>query len=247
LGVVAIGHSGLTGQNSDPARPGEDVRANSWATGTSPEVNSVYRRLVAARPETQGHVANAAVDGAPVEALASQAASALRAVPHPALVIVQSIDADIRCDGTDNSHVPQFGAALRDALLVIQKASPGSRILVVGQLGRPSITFVRQLVAKAPEVKSELTGTGPCDFFTPDGRLAPKNFATLTTLIDGYEAEQARQCASVPLCAVDGGVRAAYVDKLENFSSDWNHLNVKGQAAAAQLIWPNVYALLSLS
>jgi GDSL-like Lipase/Acylhydrolase len=246
VGVVAIGHSGLTGQNSDPARPDQDVDSNSWATGTSPEVNSVYRRLAAARPQTEGHVANAAVDGARVEALASQAASALGAVTHPALVIVQTIDNDIRCDGTDNSHVPQFGVALREALLAIQKASPGSRILMVGQLGRPSIAFVKQLVAKAPDVKSQLTGTGPCDFFTPDGRLAPKNFATLTAIIDSYEAEQARQCASVPLCAVDGGVRAAYKDKLENFSSDWNHLNVKGQAAAAQLIWPKVSALLSL-
>jgi hypothetical protein len=206
----------------------------------------VYRRLVAARPETQGHVANAAVGGARVEALASQAASALGAVPHPALVIVQTIDSDIQCDGTDKTHVPQFGATLRAALLVIQKASRASRILVVGQLGRPSIAFVRKLVAKAPEVKSQLTGTGPCDFFAPDGRLVPKNFATLTAIINAYEAEQARQCASVPLCAVDGGVRAAYADKLENFSSDWNHLNVKGQAAAAQLIWPKVSALLSL-
>jgi len=34
------------------------------------------------------------------------------------------------------------------------------------------------------------------------------------------------------------------VDKLENFSSDWNHLDVRGQAAEAELIWPVVQKLL---
>ena len=39
-------------------------------------------------------------------------------------------------------------------------------------------------------------------------------------------------------------MRAKYVDKLENFSPDWNHLNVRGQAAEAELIWPVVQKLL---
>jgi len=210
-------------------------------------VDSVYRRLVAVRPETEGHVDNEAVDGTAVDDLVPQATLALHALPHPALVIVQTIDNDIQCDGTDAAHVPQFGADLRDALTVIKKASPDSRILVVGVLGRPSPAFITALVAKAPEVKDQLTGTGECDPFTPDGRLAPKNFVTLTSIIDTYEAEQARECASVPHCATDGGSRAAYADKLENYSSDWLHLNVKGLAAAAELVWPRVSTLLRLS
>ena len=47
VGVIAIGHSGLTGEGSDPSRPGQVALENSWATGTSPQVNSIYRRLVA--------------------------------------------------------------------------------------------------------------------------------------------------------------------------------------------------------
>ncbi len=35
-----IGHSGATGYDSDPTRPGVDVTANSWATGTNPSVDS---------------------------------------------------------------------------------------------------------------------------------------------------------------------------------------------------------------
>jgi hypothetical protein len=247
IGVIAIGHSGLTGENSDPKNPGQVALENSWATGTSPRVNSIYRRLVAVRPETGGHVANTAEGGAPVYKLAGQARRALETVPNPELVVVQTIDGDIRCDGTDDEHVAEFGAALADALHVVTTASPASRILAVGQLGRPSPSFVKKLVAKDPSLKAELTGTGMCDFYSPDGVLNVKAFDTLTSIIEAYESEQARVCATVPHCRTDDGARAAYVDRLENFSSDWNHLNVRGQAEAAEIAWPAVAALLELS
>jgi hypothetical protein len=247
VGVIAIGHSGLTGENSDPSRPGQVAFENSWATGTSRQVNSIYRRLVAVRPETDGHVANAAEGGAPASSLVAQAQRALKTVPTPALVVVQTIDSDIHCDGTDGEHVPEFGVNLADALEVVTKASPNSRILVVGQLGRPSPSFVKKLVAKDPTVKSGLTGTGMCDFFRPDGALNNKAFDTLTAIIEDYETEQARVCATVPNCRTDDGARAAYVDRLQNFSSDWNHLNVRGNAEAAEIAWPAVAALLQLS
>jgi len=247
VGVIAIGHSGLTGENSDPKNPGQVALENSWATGTSPQVNSIYRRLVAARPETAGHVANTAEGGAPASTLATQAQRALKTVPAPALVVVQTIDGDIRCDGTDHTHVAEFGAALADALQVVTTASPDSRILAVGQLGRPSPSFVRKLVAEDPALKAELTGTGMCDFFGPNGELNDEAFDTLTSIIEDYETEQARVCAMVPNCRTDDGARAAYIDRLKNFSSDWNHLNVRGQAEVAEIAWPAAAPLLELS
>ena len=237
----------MTGEGSDPNRPGQDALENSWATGTSPQVNSIYRRLVAVRPETDGHVANTAEGGASASTLFAQAQRALETVPTPALVVVQTIDNDIRCDGTDGTHVPEFGVALRDALEVVTTASPDARILVVGQLGRPSPSFVKKLVAEDPTVKAGLTGSGMCAFFGPDGALNKKGFATGTSIIEDYETEQARVCAMVPNCRTDDGARAAYVDRLENFSSDWNHLNVRGQAEIAEITWPAATALLELT
>ena len=35
VGVMAIGHSGLTGENTDPNRPSQAALENSWATGTA--------------------------------------------------------------------------------------------------------------------------------------------------------------------------------------------------------------------
>ena len=61
VGLIVIGHSALLGTNSDSSRaPGHPVPENAWATGTGPNVESIYERLVAARPETEGHVSNQA-------------------------------------------------------------------------------------------------------------------------------------------------------------------------------------------
>ena len=247
VGLMVIGHSGLTGENTDPSQPGRPVLRNSWATGSSTRVDSVYARLVAVLPQTQGHVVNAAVGGAVVSDLLGQASAALAVVPHPALVIVQTIDNDIRCDGTDAANTADFGDTLKAVLTSITRASPASKILVVGQLGRPDPAFIRHEVAVHPEVLAGMTGSGICDFFDPRGRMEPAGFTRLTKIIDGYESEQARVCARFPTCHTDGGVRAAYRDRLANFTGDFAHLDVRGQAAEAALIWPVVTRILGLS
>jgi hypothetical protein len=245
VGVVAFGHSNLTGEGTAGLQ--EPALGNSWATGDNPEVNSVYLRLTGVRPETEGHVANTAMGGAPSFQLMQQAEAALRRVPYPALAIIATIDSDIRCDGTDDEHLPEFGENVAEVLDFITSQSPNTRILVVGQPGRPSVDFVEELVAHDPSAKAGLTEPGnPCTFFDADGAIFPEGLETLTGIIEAYEAEQARVCAEYPNCATDGGVRAAYQDTLENFSPDWAHLNIKGQAAEAELIWPVVEELLEL-
>ncbi len=235
-GVIAMGHSGLTGEGTG----GTAMAENSWATGTSPDVKSVYLRLQDARPDIAGRAANVAHGSASASELPGMARQALSIVPTPALAIIQTIDSDIRCDGTDEEHVPEVGGSVAEALDLITTASPDVKVLVVGQLGRPSIPFVEELIAHDPSVVGPLKEGGMCAFLDADGQPIQANFDYLTGIIDAYEAEQARVCAAVSQCRTDGGVRAAYVDTLENFSPDYNHLNLKGQAAEAELIWPVV-------
>lgn len=242
-GLVALGHSQLTGESSDPARPHEDALENSWATGSTPEVTSIYQRLVAARPAFKGKVANRAQGGATADFLAAQARSALLVVPFPALVIIQVIDNDIRCDGTDAAHVAEFGASLTRALAVITQSSPDSRILVVGQPGRPA-KFAAAL-AKHPELKSGATGTGPCDLFSPSGAVNQANIAALTGIIEGYEAEQARVCSLVPQCHTDDGRAATFDEDVGDLIL--NHPTVHGHARLAELFWPEVARVLELT
>ncbi|MDQ2854063.1 MAG: hypothetical protein M3R32_04305 [Chloroflexota bacterium] len=241
VGIIAIGHSGLTGEGTDAA--GGANKAESWATGDSPAINSVYLRLVALRPETKGHVANTARGGAGAALLVSQAQSALATVPAPMLAVIQTADNDILCDG---SNIPDVGQKLAAALALIHEASPNTKILVAGQLGRPSVAFIKELVAYDPNAKIDLTSNDDCSFFDSKGNLRASGIEKLSAVIDAYEAETARVCATVPNCATDGGVRKAYVDKIENFSRDYAHLNERGQAAEAELIWPVIERILGI-
>jgi hypothetical protein len=244
VGMIAIGHSGLTGQGTGVSD--EAVPDNSWATGTSPAVDSVYLRLAATRPETEGQVANTAQGGALADILAPQAKQALRTVPVPALAIISTIDNDIRCDGTDATHTVEFGKSVQAALDTIVAASPNVRILIVGQLGRPRADFIEALVATHPSIKAGLMGSDMCSFYDTNGNVSKTGLANLTAIIQGYEDEQARVCKLYPQCRTDGGVRAAWIDKVEYFSPDFAHLNVTGQAAEAANIWPVVKKLMGL-
>lgn len=236
VGLIAIGHSGLTGESSDPARLGAEAKDNSWATGTSEAVNSVYLRMLRVRPQTEGHVANTAKGGAKAFNLASQAAQALKVVPNPELVIIQSLDNDIRCDGSDALNVSTYGSQVADALALVREASPAAKILIVGQIGRPATAA--PAIAKSPSAKIGVTGTGPCDFFDPTGKLVPSKIQFLTKVIEGYEAEQAKACAASPPCRTDEGALAAFVDDPAEIVA--GHFTTKGIARVAATIWPTV-------
>ncbi len=239
-----MGHSALTGESSDPGRPGRAAEENSWATGTSPNVLSVYQQLVAARPENAGHVDNEAAGGATAFKLPAQAVNGLGVVPAPQLVIIETIDNDIRCDGTDDANVPRFGSAIATTLDTITQRSPNSAILIVGQPGRPADDV--DAIAQVPSAKAMFTGTGPCDFFDPAGDRVDANIANLTSIIEKYETEQARVCSKYPQCHTDGGAFAASSGWFADVASDGNHLTTHGLSRVAALAWPIVQQILGL-
>ena len=245
VGIVAIGHSGLTGEYSNPAQPDTSWPPNSWATGTNPDVDSIYLRMIKAIPETKDHVVNAAVGGSRIEDMLEQTANALAAVPTPRLAIIQAVDNDVRCDGTDGKHVPEFGETLAKILTTIQAASPDTDVLVLYQLGRPA-GYAKALASK-PDVRKSLGGSGMCDFFGEAGDLDQTKLATLTGIIEQYETEQVHICARFARCHTDGGAFTTYKDDARDLiQGEWNHLNVHGLARVADLAWPVVQKILGL-
>ena len=245
VGIIALGHSGLTAYGTDPKKPDHDAKATSWATGTNPDVNSVYQRLVAIHPETAEHVSNRAQGSAQAITLVDQARIALQEVPAPELVLIQTFDNDIRCDGSDPENLKAFAHSVATALKVIVEASPNSRILMVSQPGRPA-EFAAAL-ENTPAAKAAFTGSGMCDLSDADGKVNQAHVAALTTIIESYEVEQARVCAAVPQCSTDRGAFTAYADNITRLvPNDWSHLSVEGQARLAEMIWPVIADLLEL-
>jgi hypothetical protein len=242
-GLIVLGHSGATGYNSDPDNPGTDARANSWASGTNPDVRSIYTRLLAIDPSIEGKVANAAVDGSPVYNLDGQLDRALKELPSPRLVLIQTVDADIACDGSDGQNYGEFEKTLTALLQRIARVSPTSKIVVVGTWA--TVANYTDVVAGLPDGKaSRLTGSGPCDPFDAAGRKHPERIRYQQDVFDHYQARLRAACKAVSACHEDGGA----VNKLkitgQDLAPDYNHLSIAGLRKQAATEWELVKSLL---
>ncbi len=128
---------GATGENSDPSKPGAEVRENSWATGTNPAVKSLYLRILARNPKIKGRNVNLAEGGATADELVFQAEEAVELEPQPDLIVIQIGDADIVCPLSPDD-LRAFRSTFEAALAVLVKGTPSSRLFVVSQFGSPS-------------------------------------------------------------------------------------------------------------
>jgi hypothetical protein len=230
--IAVIGHSGATGEGVSGRRA--DWVLNSWVTGDSSAVQSVYSRILARNPAIRGNKFNLALGGADVASMLLQAKKAVTRQPTPELVIVQGIDNDIVCDNV--SHKP-FQVAFARVLDVLATGLPDARIFVVSQFGSPG-TYARALTLKQ---RLRINGdSGRCDFIDGAGALYPPAIAYLDAVIHRYEAAVATACKAVANCRYDGGAFGRIVDRPEYISWDLNHLKIPGQAKAAAVAWASL-------
>ncbi len=206
VGLIALGHSALTGENSDPLNPHAAALENSWATGSNPQVDSIYQRMVAQWPETQGHVFNAAVGGATASMLKAQADEALTAVPTPRLVIIQTVDNDLSCP-IEDSAIADFGVSVDNTVHTITQASPRSRIFVVLYGGHPADQFQSDLNAANgdPTILSQMTGPPPCGILDRNHHVQQESARYLAAEVDKFNAALVQVCAKYPTCVTDKG------------------------------------------
>jgi hypothetical protein len=228
--IVVLAHSGATGENSDPRRPGVEARENSWATGTNPTVNSVYSRILAKNPKIKGRNVNLAHGSATVQDLVRQARQAVTLKPE--LVLIQIMDADIVCPAAARDYAA-FRSTFVSALKVLARGVPRSSFFVVSQFGSPTTEWKSFTLAE----RKRFGGRGPCAYLDPRGRVVPTELARLEKIIHGYEAQLEAGCKQVRQCRYDGGAFGRIVNKREYVSSDLNHFSVKGHAKAAAVAW----------
>src|SRR4051794_24245405 len=215
IGLVALGHSEMTGYGSDPTSPGTDTVANSWASGTNPAVHSVYLRLVEERPNTAGKVINAAQDGATSDLLPDEATHALSRVPHPALALVQIVGNDVRCDGSDSTHYAEFAASVRRAVERIVKASPHVRVMLIGEPVRPA--SYAAAIASLPTTPASFISHQPCYLFSANRSVNQVEVVRVEHLLRGYELQLAKACRRIKECHTDGGAAARMTSHLRDF------------------------------
>ncbi|HYN32682.1 MAG TPA: SGNH/GDSL hydrolase family protein [Ilumatobacteraceae bacterium] len=233
--MVVLGHSGATGYNSDPANPGSDAIQNSWATGDNPQVDSIYARALAQNPALEGNNFNLAVDGSTVSDLPRQVDAALALAPLPDLFIIQAIDNDIRCDGTDHENYEPYGAAMSDVLASINAGAPDAQIFVVGLWA--TVENYTDVTQQIPAAIRDNQGGGPCDVFDASGNKLPEVMTYFQDVIDHYQAQLNAACDSVATCVYAGDAIRNMVITADDLTADTYHLAIAGQAKMANTAW----------
>ena len=132
--ITVLGHSGSTGESSDPDQPGVEVRENSWATGTNPEVDSLYLRILKHNPAIKGHNTSYSEGGATIDEVAGQAARLLEADPIPDLIVIQVMDNDLTCP-LERAALSDFRTQLAATMQLLARGAPNSSHSVVSQFG----------------------------------------------------------------------------------------------------------------
>lgn len=227
--IAALGHSAITGEGTQPGAI--EMKANSWATGTNPEVKSIYLRILDKNPSVEGHNVNLGAGGADVTSLAAQAQSLIAEDPQPQLVLISTLDGDIQCPAGQDD-LDQYRDALAHLLHELSVKMPESRFFITTQVSTPredARIYPRRARAAA------LGGTGPCAFLDPDGFVVPKELERLETAVARFKTQVTMACQQAERCSTDQSgagwrMRAQYSD-------DLNHLNLIGQARWAEYIW----------
>jgi hypothetical protein len=234
--MAVLGHSGATGTMSNPQDPGQDATENVWATGDNPQVESIYLRLLEEHPALEGHNYNYAENGTTVDSLQFQFESLLAdANPLPDVILIQTIDNDIRCDGTDAENYGPFAGTLDRTLSQMEKAIPQVQFFIVSQWA----TVARWTAWAAHHEEQVLanSGTGPCAVFDDKGRPRPAVIRSMQKIVDAYWAQVQSVCKAHPGCFTDGGAEARFVPTDRDVAADLNHLSVAGHRKFAAIAW----------
>ncbi len=231
--IAVIGHSMATGEGVSGPRAFR--LRNSWITGDTTAVQSLYSRILVRNPAIRGNKFNLALGGADVASMLLQARKAVTIKPAPELVVVVSMDNDITCDTT--SHRP-FQVAFARVLEVLATGLPEARIFVTSQFGSVP-TYIKALTLKQRvNQRTRISpASGPCAFLDARGAAIPKGVAYLEAVIHRYEAAVATACKSVATCRDDGGAFGRIVERPEYISWDVIHLAAPGQAKSAAVAW----------
>jgi lysophospholipase L1-like esterase len=233
--IVVMGHSGATGIHADVSAPQRSASEFSWATGESPEVDSIYRRLLVKHPALEGHNTNLAVNGAKVGGLEKQLDRVLEVQPTPDLVLVQILDNDMRCDGTDPENYGPFGETVARVLDRLTREIPDVQVFFVSPWADADLWT--DWVAGHPDKRRRNSGSGPCAVFDEQGKRSPAGIRSQQQIIDSYRAEIAGACSQHPGCYTDEGAELTFVPTDADVGSDLAHLSIAGHRKYAEIAW----------
>ncbi|MFE6195162.1 SGNH/GDSL hydrolase family protein [Streptomyces sp. NPDC057838] len=218
-----------------------DCPEASWATGASPEVDSLAVRLLG-KTGAARHSWNYAVTGARMADLPGQMAQAVRRKPQLVTVLMGANDA---CRATPSAMTPvsAFRADFEDALRSLRKALPKTQVFVA------SVPDLKRLWSegRTSSMARQVWRLGICPSMLGDAQAVDASAAlrrnTVQKRVEEYNKVLREVCARDERCRHDGGAVYDYRFGTAQLSRwDYFHPSVDGQARLAEIAYRAVTA-----
>ena len=235
--MAATGDS-ITKAFNTCATPFTDCPVNSWATGTSASVNSIYSRILAANPAIRGNVFNDARSGAEIEALPEQVT---RAIGQRVEYVTIAIGANDACGINEAAMTPvaDFQTSFQTAIDLLRTRLPAARISVVSI---PNVHYLWRIFHTDPAAVAAWDRHDVCQSMlanatsTASADAARRN--RVLRRIAEYNTVLSNVCVAYAQCKYDRGVGFGYRFRAEEVSTnDYFHASVAGQRAIASIEW----------
>ncbi|MEV7063569.1 SGNH/GDSL hydrolase family protein [Streptomyces collinus] len=237
--VAAVGDSITRG--FDACDVLSDCPEASWATGGSPEVDSLAVRLLGRTGAAQRSW-NYAVSGARMADLPGQMARAVGRRPQLVTVMVGANDA-CRSTPAAMTPVPAFRADFEDSLRSLRKALPKAQVFVASV---PNLKRLWSEGRTSPMGKQVWKlGICPSMLGDPDAldSAATLRRNTVQKRVEDYNKVLRDVCAEDKRCRYDGGAVYDYRFGTTQLSRwDYFHPSVNGQARLAEIAYRAVTA-----
>jgi lysophospholipase L1-like esterase len=239
--IASLGDSITRAFDADPTMFGEQLE-NSWSTGTSSSVDSIYSRLLAVHSPISGNRYNDAVSGAQMAGLNGQAQNAVSQGANLVLILMGANDV---CTSSEASMTPvaTFQTQFLQAMQTLSSGLPDARIAVMSipdvynlwsiRHSNSSATFTWSAFGICQSLLANPTSMAAADV-QRRANVRQRTIDFNTVLHDG--------CALYAHCRFDNYVGFNTVFTTDDVSTlDYFHPSVSGQALIAAVAWANFY------
>lgn len=236
--IAATGDSITRGYDADSAFPPGERLQYSWATGTSPTVNSLYLRIKAANPAATAF--NDAATGANMVDLAGQVTTAIS--QHAAEVTVLMGANDV-CTSSASTMTPvtNFHSQLLSAMTKLSLGLPDARIYVVSI---PSVYRLWSVLKGNSSARSVWSAFAICQSMLANPLSTAqadvdRRAAVLQRETD-FNTQLKKVCARFIHCRFDNNAVFNYPFLASDANTlDYFHPSITGQTKLASVAWSN--------
>lgn len=235
--VAAVGDSITTA--FDACSVLSDCPEVSWATGSSPAVDSLAVRLLG-RTKAAGRSWNYAVTGARMGDVPGQMAQAALRRPELVAVMAGANDA-CRASVSAMTPVPAFRTQFEDAMSTLREALPKAQVYVA------SVPDLKRLweQGRTSAVGKQVWKLGVCPSMLSDPdsltAAATRRRDAVRERVQAYNTVLREVCAKDRRCRFDGGAVYDFRFGTAQLSRwDWFHPSIEGQARLAEIAYRTV-------